>query len=242
MRSSSDTYKTPLLLCAAVILAIGCGGGGGGEMTAIDPLDSSLPPTLELQKIASCGSSTNPLRIMPLGDSITEAEQGHASYRYWLWKLFEADGCFVDFVGSRRGVTDGTTNGPELPPRFDDFDQDHEGHWGFKIDMVLPRIRGWVEAAQPDLVLIHLGTNDIRNSQSMDGTAEELGVLIDLIREIRPNAVVFLAQVIPSEQKTDRLAGLNARIPLIAMEKDTPAAPVVVVDQAAGFSLSSDLY
>lgn len=24
-------------------------------------------------------------RVMPLGDSITEAETGYSSYRYWLW-------------------------------------------------------------------------------------------------------------------------------------------------------------
>ena len=29
------------------------------------------------------------LRVMPLGDSITEAEGGRASYRYWLFRALE---------------------------------------------------------------------------------------------------------------------------------------------------------
>jgi hypothetical protein len=29
-------------------------------------------------------------RVMPLGDSITEAETPHASYRYFLWKELES--------------------------------------------------------------------------------------------------------------------------------------------------------
>ena len=34
--------------------------------------------------------STTAVRIMPLGDSITEAFAGHASYRYWLWKQLQS--------------------------------------------------------------------------------------------------------------------------------------------------------
>src|SRR5215204_6437165 len=67
-------------------------------------------------------------KIMPLGDSITEAEGGHASYRYWLWKsLTQAGFNDIDFVGSRTGVFNGS-------PQFSDFDQNHEGHWGWRAD------------------------------------------------------------------------------------------------------------
>ena len=78
--------------------------------------------------------SNSQIRIMPIGDSITEAEAGHASYRYWLWKRFEGAGIDVDFVGSRHGVHRGRA-------RFADFDQDHEAYWGWKADQLLAKVR-----------------------------------------------------------------------------------------------------
>ena len=82
-----------------------------------------------------------PVRIMPLGDSITEGTSGDATWRYWLQKSVEAEGCVVDYVGSRRGVLHGK-------PRFSDFDPDHEGHWGWTTAQVKAQIDRWARDAQ----------------------------------------------------------------------------------------------
>jgi len=79
------------------------------------------------------------VRVMPLGDSITESQTGFASYRYWLWHQLQDFGFCVDFVGSQSGV-----NGT---PKFPDFDQDHEGHTGWRTDQVLAQVGGWATSA-----------------------------------------------------------------------------------------------
>jgi predicted small lipoprotein YifL len=86
------SLSLPSVLLSCLVLAA-CGGGGG---------DDEGPASGEAaRKVASCGKDGGPLRIMPLGDSITEAEAGHNSYRRVLWKRLNGAGCSVDFVGSK---------------------------------------------------------------------------------------------------------------------------------------------
>lgn len=177
-----------------------------------------------------------PIRIMPLGDSITEGrgivsetQPGFVSYRYWLWHELLALGHEVDFVGSQYGVWDG-------PPRYTDFDMDHEGHWGWKADGVLAEIEGWTVAARPDVVLIHLGHNDLWQGESIASTIDELGGIIDRIRTVNPRAVLLLARVITSAfDNPDSLPELNDRIDVLGPFKNTPESPVLVVDHETGF-------
>lgn len=173
---------------------------------------------------------------MPLGDSITEAEGGWASYRYWLWRSFSEAGFDVDFVGSMSGVFDGE-------PTFQNFDQDHEGHWGWRADEVLREIDAWAAAARPDVVLLHLGTNDISEEQSIPSTLEELAEIVLAIRKANPRVVILLAQLIPStDPGLERIPEFNQEIPGLAADLDTPESPVLVVNQARGFDATTDTY
>jgi hypothetical protein len=106
-----------------------------------------------------------PLRIMPLGDSITQGY--HDSYRRHLWSALIRAGFVVDFVGSM-------THGYGTDAQTEDFDRDHEGHWGWRTDQVLAHIDTWAARAKPDIVLVHLGTNDIGVGQEIDETAREI--------------------------------------------------------------------
>jgi hypothetical protein len=175
-------------------------------------------------------------KVMPLGDSITEAETGHASYRYWLWQTIQSNGFTnVDFVGSRTGVLNG-------PPQFPNFDQNHEGHWGWRADQILANIGGWANTYRPDVVLMHLGTNDIFQGQSVSSTINELGSIIDTIRQHSPNVTVLLAQVIPATSNGSQLQQLNSQIPGLASQKNTAQSRVIAVDQWTGYSASADNY
>ena len=201
--------------------------------------DATVPATAP-QATTTVAASPGPagiVRIMPLGDSITQADSDHDSYRRPLWKSLEADGFNVDFVGSLKVHHRG-------PAPRDDFDQDHEGHWGWRVDEILDRIRGWVDAAEPDVFLIHLGSNDIFQDESIDSTIEELGELIDAIRESRPEATFILAQIIPTRTASAnrRIRELNDRIPELAASKSTAASPVLVVDQFTGFDAAKQTY
>ena len=177
-------------------------------------------------------------RIMPIGDSITEASGSRNSYRRPLWHLLNDAGIDVNFVGSRNGNRDGQVPNP-------DFDSDHEGHWGWRADRFLQnnRIDGWAQTHQPDVALIHLGTNDIFQDQSVSGTINEIGDIIDRLRSVNPDIIVLLAQIIPtSDPGRPSLAAFNQAIPGLASSKNTQRSPVVVVDQSSGFNAAADTY
>jgi lysophospholipase L1-like esterase len=175
------------------------------------------------------------VRIMPLGDSITEGQANYNSFRYYLWQKLVADGHGVDFVGSRINH-----NGAQ-PPNYD-FDQNHEAWSGIRADQMLPNIPGWLSAANPEIVLLHLGTNDIWQGYSPGATAARIGQIIDAIRSVKPSIKIVLAQIIPLASYEAKIVELNQALASLAASKHTSQSPIKLVDQYSGFSLSSHSY
>jgi lysophospholipase L1-like esterase len=175
------------------------------------------------------------LRIMPLGDSITQGMQ--ASYRRPLWNALHEAGWHVDFVGSmNKGYLGlGETR---------DYDSDHEGHWGWMADEVLDRIDEWSAKANPDIVLVHIGTNDIGSGESIPGTVDEVRQIIERLRARNPGVHVLLAAIIPSahEQMRERIREFNLRLSALAEDLDSDSSRVILVDQFTGFDASLDTY
>jgi lysophospholipase L1-like esterase len=177
------------------------------------------------------------VKIMPLGDSITEAEAGRQTYRYYLWHLIQGAEYSVDFVGSKHGAHEGD-------PANTDFDMDHEGYWGLRTDQVLRRLsEGAAAAASPDMALIHLGHNDLCQGQDVDGTVAEIGAVIDVLRAANPSVAVVLAENIPSTFPCHALMpAFVEELPALATAKSTPQSPVVLVDQRTGFDPATMTY
>jgi len=170
---------------------------------------------------ALCGPAGQPVRIMPLGDSITQAAAGHASYRYWLWQRLQAAGYAADFVGSMHENHGG-------PAAHADFDGDHEGHWGWRIDQVLPELDAWLAAARPQIVLCHLGTNDFR--EPIPQIVGELSDLIDKIRAYDGDCAILLAQLIPLGDHP-KIVQINRAIAALVADKAGDRGPLILVDQ-----------
>jgi len=81
---------------------------------------------------ADCGY---PIRIMPLGDSITYGwDGGYGGYRGYLGDLLYNGGYDFDFVGSR------TDNDPCTDPNCPFLDLDHEGWNGWRADQIRDNI------------------------------------------------------------------------------------------------------
>ncbi len=192
------------------------------------------------------------LRLLPVGDSITQGGQGHASWRYPLWFLL-SPAARIDFVGTRTTVFggDGGAN-PDTglyPQYYTGFDRDHEGWWGFRTDQIAELAFAASSAARPDLVLIHLGTNDVgqMGAAGVANAALYLPRILEEVRAARPAAVFFLAQVIPIGPGTSYFANagqipaLNQALAQIAADEDRPSSPVVLVDQFDAFSLANDM-
>ena len=176
-----------------------------------------------------------PIRIMPLGDSIT---QGYAeSYRRPLWLALRKAGWDVDFVGSMK---QGYAGGVESSG----YDADHEGHWGWFADEVLGRIDEWSAQAEPQIVLLHLGTNDVGSGQDISETADEIRQIIQRLRAHNPHVHVLLAAIIPVAHKMaeERIRRFNLQLAAVAKELDTSSSRIVLVDHFTGFDAKQDTY
>lgn len=173
---------------------------------------------------------------MPLGDSITEGKNGDATYRYFLWHQLADAGHSVDFVGSMNGVKD------DGVPKYGDFDQDHEGHSGWTANKMARNARIYAEQAAAQVVLVHLGTNDILKGQSNTSTRADISKVIAELRLANPQMVILLAEIIPIAGREVQVQDLNALLRGLANETNTTASPVIAVDHYTGFSSSTDLY
>lgn len=192
-------------------------------------------------------AQSGPVRIMPLGGSITHgAAMWGPNYRYYLWTQLTQAGYSVDFVGSQTAMWAG-----EYP--FPNFDQNHEGHYGFRVDELTANLPVWaasIAPAVPDVVLVHAGTNDLGQGKSVDQTISDTAGLVGALRAINPNVTVMLAQLVPCDPNTgqgvgycypDRLNEFNARVAVLASALTTPQSRVIAVDQNTGFNISADL-
>jgi hypothetical protein len=196
-----------------------------------------------LEQAAVAAEVSEPLRIMPIGDSITEAKwktPGRDSYRLRLWERLQTDGYHnVDFVGSRLGVKDN-----ENPPG--DWDKDHEGHYGWRADEIVSgkstdlgagKLADWAATYRPDVALVHIGTNDANQGQTTASTVQDIGRIIEVLRDHNPQVKIAVAQVIPWTKTTatnKAVVALNATIPDLAA-MSTADSPVVIVDHHTGY-------
>ncbi|MEU1753104.1 cellulose binding domain-containing protein [Micromonospora matsumotoense] len=159
--------------------------------------------------------SNGGVRVMPLGDSITDGFNVPGGYRIELWQRLVADGYRVDFVGSM-------FNGPSNLG-----DHDHEGHSGWTISQVDANVVNWLRTTTPRTVLLHIGTNDMYNAS---GAPARLSTLIDKITSTAPNADVFVATIIPRNGTESAVRTFNAAIPGIVQSKVSAGKRVHLVD------------
>jgi lysophospholipase L1-like esterase len=175
---------------------------------------------LTLGTATANAESNGGVKVMPLGDSITDGNQIPGGYRIGLWQRFVSAGYRVDFVGSQ-------FNGPASLG-----DHDHEGHPGWRIDQIDANIVGWLNTYQPHTVLLHIGTNDFLQNYNVSTAPNRLSTLIDHITATVPNAEVFVAQIIPlanSGQEAE-VRTFNAAIPGIVQSKVSSGKHVHLVD------------
>jgi lysophospholipase L1-like esterase len=166
--------------------------------------------------IAANAQSNGGVRVMPLGDSITDGFNVPGGYRIDLWQHLVDGGHTVDFVGSQ-------TNGPAGLG-----DRDHEGHSGWRIDQIDANIVSWLQRFTPRTVLLHIGTNDM--VQNPGGAPQRLSTLIDRITTAAPDTEVFVATIIPLPALDATVRAFNAAIPGIVQSKVDAGQRVHLVD------------
>lgn len=192
-----------------------------------------VPAGVEAFSAAGAPADQAVVRIMPLGDSVTESGNGHPSYRYFLWQRLTADGVRLDFVGSM-------LSRPEERLDASGFDGDHEGHSGWRTDQILARISVWAMSTRPDIVLLHLGHNDLWQGKGTANTLEDLAGILEHLRRVNPRVSILIAQIIPSASIPVQLtAELNDGIAELALATSTGSSPVIAVDHSTGFHVET---
>ena len=151
------------------------------------PGDSSVPDGASVPGGASFPDGSfgrAPLRIMPLGDSLTwgKGSSDGSGYRVDLSSWLALAGLDTDFVGSQSNGS-----GPDL---------DHEGHPGWRIAQIDAQVATWIPQAAPDVILLDIGTNDLLRRDAVTKAPARLATLIDHLIELAPNTRIVLAKLL----------------------------------------------
>lgn len=138
------------------------------------------------------------VKVMCLGDSITEGFTVAGAYRNRLCALIEADGMdsVIDFIGDRSNGTG--------------YDMDHAGHSGYAIadipaaedcegkgrNGITDEIDSYVGTNSPDMVLLQIGTNDILSQYRLDESKARLETLIEKVKsKLSAEGRIYLATI-----------------------------------------------
>ena len=193
-----------------------------------------------------------PLRIMAIGDSITEGfdwpgdglSQNIRSYRGEFVNLMNNSSCAYQMVGSLQ------SNFPTTG-----FTSNHEGYSGFRADhlnngfsdgrLSSPGISSTMAIHNPDVVLLHVGSNDMLGGQSILSTIADIELMIDNILAANPGATVLVANVIPwyspiNNQFNSNIRGSIAQLgnDIIASLQNNPRPNVRLANVRNGFTPS----
>lgn len=222
---------------------------------------------------AGVASAATPvLKFMPLGDSITQGGKGVAfgytpgtatvGYRYPLYYLLKGGGYNVDFVGTQQNIDGGpatNTPNPAFYPLYNTtFDRDNQGHWGKTAGFINSNTNVSIATSLntlaargdlPDIVLMHLGTNDlvdVTTSAQLDAVVGHMGGIITKLRTANPKVKVFVSTIDNDVTTAGYQAWrveYNLRLGAMVNSVATAASPVYLFDLVGkGFDASTMTY
>jgi lysophospholipase L1-like esterase len=194
-----------------------------------------------LLSLVAVKSLSAQITIMPLGDSITygTGSTGVNGYRRDLKDLLVLSGYDVNFVGTQQNGT------------F--VDRQHEGHGGYRDYQIGQNISYYLNTNSADIILLHIGTNDIsQNPSDTDPTdVEDILDKIDLWEnQNNRTAIVILAEIINRQghvcPKSSATTTFNNLVKAMALDRmNNPVNPdrIVIVDMecSAGINYNTDL-
>jgi lysophospholipase L1-like esterase len=175
--------------------------------------------------LAQASDSDGTIKILPLGDSITDGYQSQGGYRKYLSRdLTELGYTNIDFVGPK-GSDSETYDGFT-------YDGNYAGYSGYAIQEMTTKehrsgiletisdtwygdgSQNMIQAYDPDIVLLQIGTNDIL-SEYNDGITDRLENLINVILgDLSDGSVLFVTTIpdIDAVLRADWLSayGINA--------------------------------
>lgn len=172
------------------------------------------------------------LVILPLGDSITRGDPSEDGYRGFLRDELSKVGIAARFVGSQQSAAGS-----------------HEGWTGYTAEELHPKVGGGFLGPPPDVVLIHIGTNDLGMGFDPAAIVVNVGRLLDRVLELgrrggRKPPRILLARIIPraiGPGPDPALADYNRRLVSLVGERRKAGQPIELCDAHAPFDPATDL-
>ncbi|MBN2176497.1 MAG: hypothetical protein JW722_02440 [Demequinaceae bacterium] len=168
------------------------------------------------------------VRVMFLGDSITG---GPGCWRAEVWRNLSDDGYSVDMVGPF--TRDDCGGVADAEGRV--WDPDNAGYGGITTYGVTAKVanRDLLTNHPPDVIVMLLGTNDVRAGSTTQEVLDQYTFLLGLFRDYVPDVTVVIGTLPPigPSDCTDCQAILDELNPLIpgwAESASTPDSPVTV--------------
>jgi len=132
------------------------------------------------------------IRILSIGDSITQGGNLHNEYTYRLPlqnKLINHPSIKADFIGTQNR---GLNNNFQWPSNFD---PDHEGYYGKNTKEIADLLTSSIQALSTvDIAIIHVGTND-QDAVSALSITQPLNTIVNLLRSNNSVVKIIIIQI-----------------------------------------------
>ncbi|CDM32879.1 CAZyme family CE3 [Penicillium roqueforti] len=160
-----------------------------------------------------------PLRILPLGASITmgyKSPDGNG-YRKWLRQQLRYAGWEVDMIGTMKN---GTMH-----------DNDHDGHVGWRIDRIADHAKTIIPQ-QPNLILLNAGTNDALQNYKVNTAGERMDSLLTYLFDNIPNTTIILSTLTYNGKKPKQGASISSQYTELAAKRRAQNDSLVLADMS----------
>lgn len=210
------------------------GPGAAGDEEGGEPVTVPGPPEGQV-------------RVMVVGDSLSQGSSGDYTWRYHLWSHLRDDEVEVDFVGPFDGMyglaEEEFGNQDYADP---DFDTDHAARWGTTAQEMGTDTARVAAEYEPHYVLLMAGIEDILAGDGADLALEGVGETVSTVRVVRGQTRFVLGEL-PSVEGTEDDDRINAEIDRfnmgvvdLAEQLTSEESPVVVARVADGYAPAHD--
>ena len=158
-------------------------------------------------------SAADTIKIMPVGDSITNGDGETGGYRKYLDYALKQKNISFDMVGPNKDWnTSFNYNGQNVQ-----FDSDHAGFSGYQIKEVPSwgqqqggkgslynelKNNNAIKKYAPDIILLIIGTNDMTANRSMNDCANDLRALVEYMLADMPEGGVIHSGIHPVRRQS----------------------------------------
>ena len=201
-------------------------------------------------------TAADQVKIMPVGDSITNGDGETGGYRKYLDYALKQKGISFDMVGPKKDMNASFSyNGQTVQ-----YDSDHAGFSGFQIKEVPDwgksqgntgslynelKNNDAVKKYQPDIILLIIGTNDMTANRSMSACSSDLHDLVDyMLGDMPAGGTVFMGSI-PEHTayggNPEKIANYNNTVKSVAEEYEKAGKNVHFADVHGCLNGTADL-